>query len=182
MANRTSRLNSRELKLIKKELKSKNGKKCNICKNIFPIKKLIVDHIDNNYLNNNMKNLQLACQGCNIKKNPPYQKERDVDNVCVSKCVSLDEAPKPQSAEMARNMKSEPMFISWLEKEMQCSNKMELEDIVCSGAQYSGVSVDTIRSRYLKKLTSRLGPYSVIEESGLKYIVLKNLNDQNTIK
>ncbi len=182
MANRISRLNSRDLKKIKKNLINRNGQKCNICGNRFSFKKLKVEHINNNYLDNNMENLQLACQSCNIKKNPPYQKKKDVDIVCARECVSLDEAPKPQSAEMARNMKSEPMFISWLEKEMKEHNKMEIEDVVCSGAQYSGVSIDTVRTRYLKKLTSRLGPYNVIEELGVKYIVWKITNYQDSSK
>lgn len=182
MANRTSRLNSRELKKIKISLRNRDGLKCNICKNSLTIKTLIVDHIDNDYSNNNMRNLQLACQSCNIKKNPPYQSKKDVDNMRVGGCVGLDEPPKPQSAEMARNMKSEPMFISWLEKEMKHCNKMELEDVVCSGAQFSGVSIDTVRTRYLKKLTSRLGFYDVIEELGVKYIVWKSTKYPDIIK
>jgi len=183
MANRNSRLSSRELKKIKRELTKRDGQKCKICNNNnIPLKRLLVEHIDNNYKNNNMDNLQLACQSCNIKKNPPYQKIKDVDNVRVRECVSLEETPKPQSAEMARNMKSEPMFIGWLEKEMRHCNKMELEDVVCSGAQYSGVSIDTIRTRYLKKLTSRLGFYDVVEELGVKFIVWKNTKYPDIIR
>jgi len=172
MARRTTRLNSRELKILKQILLSRDGPFCKIGDHEIPFEKLIIDHKDNNYLNEDLDNLQLACQSCNVKKNPAYRaKKKDVDNVCVRVCAEED--PKPQSAEMARNMKSEPLFRYWLDKEMTKNIRMELEDVVDSGAEFAGVSVDTVRCRYLRKLVSRLGPYKIEVIAGTKILAWK---------
>jgi len=172
MAKRTTRTNSRELRIIKEYLLQNEGNICKICNVEFPTEKLIVEHKDNDFTNWQSDNIQLACQSCNISKNPPYRKKRDIDNSCA--CVSVFEEPKPQTAEMARNIKAEPLFRNWLNNEMTRKLRMELEDVINSGAELAGVSVDTIRGRYLKKLTSRLGPYSISEELGEKILIWKN--------
>lgn len=172
MAKRTTRPNSRELKIIKAYLLNRDGCICKICGSETLAEELVVEHIDNNPLNRNDSNLQLAHQKCNIKKNPPYKAKIDIDNVCVR--VRLEDNPKPQSAEMARNLKSEPLCINWIDNEMRSKLRMELEDVINSGAQFAGVSVDTVRNRYLKKLTSRLGPYSIVDEMGVKMLVWKD--------
>jgi hypothetical protein len=173
MAKRTARLNSQELKIIKSNLIKRDGCKCSICGKDLPENKLVVDHKDNDFTNNNADNIQLASQSCNIKKNPPYSGKRDIDFACVRESVSTDEAPKPRSAEMDRNMKSEPKFRDWIIKEMKKYFRMDLNDVIDSGAEYAGVSVDTIRDRYLKKLTSRLGPFRIVEEMGVKILEWK---------
>jgi hypothetical protein len=170
MSKRTSRANSKELKIIKQYLLKRDGSQCSICKRELANNKLFVEHKDNNHLNWEAENLQLACQKCNISKNPPYSNKTNVDYVCVSVC----DEPKPQSYEMYKNMRSEPLFRKWLNKEMTRKLRMRLDDVVDSGAEYSEVSVETVRNRYLKKLTSRLGPYRVIEENGEKIIEWKS--------
>lgn len=172
MARRTTRPNSRELKIIKTYLLNRDGCICKICGCETPAEELVVEHIDNNPLNWDDSNMRLADQKCNIKKNPPYKGKRDIDNVCVS--VELDDNPKPQSAEMARNLKSEPLFRSWLEKEMTKKLRMDLDDVIDSGAEYAGVCVDTVRGRYLRRLKSRLGPYNLELELGKKILVWKD--------
>lgn len=171
MARRTSRANSRELKIIKTYLLARDGNFCKICNIEFPAEKLILDHKDNNHRNWSDENLQLACQSCNIKKDPPYWKIKDVDNVRVRVCVENE--PRPQSAEMAKNMKSEPLFKCWLKREMTKKLRMDLEDVIDSGAQFADISIDTVRGRYLKKLVSRLGPYTIVVELGVKILVWK---------
>jgi len=171
VAKRASRANSRELRKIKSYLIKFYGAECNICGKAFPESKLIIEHKDNNPLNWEEKNLQLACQSCNVKKNPPYRKKRDVDNLRVRVCVEDD--PKPQSAEMLRNMRSEPTFREWLKKEMSAKLEMEIEDIINSGAEVAEISIDTVK-RYLKKLTSRLGPYNLtIDKLKQKFLTWK---------
>ena len=106
MAKRTSRANSKELKIIKQYLLKRDGSQCNICERKLASNKLIVEHKDNNYLNWEPENLQFACQKCNIAKNPPYSNKTDVDNMCVSVC----DEPKPQSYEMYKNIRSESVW------------------------------------------------------------------------
>ena len=183
MAKRISRANARELKIIRsvleKECRKKHGtilceeclgKVCGCKDEKTSAGKLIIEHKDNDHLNWDPDNLQLASQSCNIKKNPPYR--RDVDNVRDTRGVrdTVDEDIKPRSAEMLRNMKSEPTFQNWLKKEMNKKLRMELEDVINSGAHIAEVSIDTTR-RYLKKLTSRLGPYYIeLDSSGIKWL------------
>ncbi len=172
MARRTTRPNSRELKIIRAFLLKRDGNICKICGNEVPESELIVEHLDNNHQNWDDSNLRLACQSCNIKKDPPHGQKKDIDNLCVR--VSAEDEPKPQTAEMARNMRSEPLFRSWIEKEMKKKLRMEINDVIDSGAEYAGVCVDTIRSRYLRRLTSRLGPYNIVMETGFKWLVWKD--------
>lgn len=171
MVTRFSRANSRELKIIKTFLLKKYGNKCYICDNDFPPNQLVIDHVDNDHTNWAEVNLRLACQKHNIRKNPPYSKKKYIDNSCVSVCV--EQEPQPKSLELAINIKAEPKFREWIKNEMKKYLRMDLEDVIDSGAEYAEVSVDTVRSRYLKKLTSRLGPFNVIEEQGIKVLEWK---------
>lgn len=182
MSKRHTRANGRELKVIKswlvKRCIEEHGKLiCDICKNEKTERQLIIEHKDNDFLNWHPENLHLACQSCNIKKDPPYRNPGDIDNVRDGVRVFvqdlLNDEIKPRTAEMQRNMRSEPAFISWLKREMNKKLRMELEDVINSGAHISEVSVDTTR-RYLKKLTSRLGPYNIeLDSSGMKWLVWK---------
>lgn len=173
MTKRISRLNSRELLMIRKFLISRDGHKCNVCGRPGTATKLIVDHVDNDHLNNEKSNLQLCCQSCNIKKNPPYCAKKDVDfshTHLLTNTNSTDLELKPQSIEMYKNMKAEPAFRKWLEKEMRRYLKIEMEEIINSGAEISEVSTYTIRNNYLKKLCSNEGPYEFEVIDGVKYI------------
>ena len=154
MAKRTSRANSIELKKIKLKLISVYGLICQICNHPMPVEKLIIEHIDNDYTNWNEDNLQLACQSCNINKNPPYLIKKDID---FSHSLTPDLQPKPQSSEMERNIKSEPLFREWLKKEMTKKLSLELEHVINSGAEVAEVSTYTVRNNYLRKLTSEAG-------------------------
>ena len=58
-------------------------------------------------------------------------------------------------------------------EEMRKRIRMELDDVVDSGAEIAEVSVDTVRNRYLKKLASRVGIFNVVKEQGMKYLVWK---------
>ncbi|MEO8513454.1 MAG: HNH endonuclease signature motif containing protein [Ignavibacteria bacterium] len=172
MAKRTSRANSRELRIIKKQLLQKFGTVCQICNCTLPLSKLVVEHKDNDFTNWGTENLQLACQSCNIKKNPPYSSKKDID-FSYSHSLSTDMELRPQSIEMARNIKSEPTFRKWFEKLMTQKLRVELEEVINSGAEISEVSTYTIRNNYLKKLCSDAGLYEIEIIDGIKFIKWK---------
>lgn len=174
MTRRYSRLNSRELNAIRKFIISRDGNKCNNCDEE-PIKgKLVVDHIDNNFLNNEPGNLRLICQSCNIRKNPPYSKKTDVDNFSLSLSfpdfevdddylssasdITLDNYP------IWKNLRSEPMFQVWLKKEMTKKLSMDIKQVLNDGANIAKCSSKTTSS-YLEKLVYETGPYKIEKDS-----------------
>lgn len=142
-----------------------------------PAEKLVIDHKDNDPLNGDPDNLQLISQSENIKKNPSKLYNLNKKDVDFSHTLTPTTDPplRPQSVEMAKNMKSEPLFINWLENKMRKYWRVELEQVINSGAQIAGVSTYTIRNNYLKKLTSEEGPYKITLEksTGIKYLEWK---------
>lgn len=170
MTKRLTRLNTREINDIKKYLISKDGNRCKICGEIPNGNKLIIDHIDNNCLNNTPENLQLCCQSCNIKKNPPYREKIDVDNFSLSHSLTDNESDEiylPVFSEVTlenypvwKNLKSEPKFIKWLYKEMSVKLRMEIKQVLNDGANIAGCSSKTTTS-YLDKLVYETGPYKI---------------------
>lgn len=185
MVKRISRLNSRELKQIKSFLISKYGCVCQIDKKEYLPGKLIVDHIDNNPLNNIESNLQLLCQSCNIKKNPPYRENfRDVDNFSLRETESVDEreggyennhtAFSINSYPVWKRLKSEPMFRNWLDGNMQVRLTMPVDQVVNDGANIADCSTKTTWT-YLNKLIYDTGPYYINEDdkTGIRYLKWK---------
>lgn len=185
MVKRASRLNSRELKIIKSYLIRKFGSICQIDKKEYPPSKLVVDHIDNNPLNNHESNLQLICQSCNIKKNPPYKKnKKDVDNFSLGGALSVNECEGDflrsypnigvNSYPVWKNLKAEPLFLSWVEKEMTEKLILQVDQVINDGAYYSDCSTKTAMT-YLNKLVYKLGPYYIHEDekNGIRYLKWK---------
>jgi len=174
MAKRTSRANSRELKEIKKYLLARDGAKCKICGNAKSADKLIVEHIDNDFRNWLDKNLQLACQKCNISKNPPYRKKTDVDNFSLSlsfsdiennnSCLSVASEVTLDNYPIWKNLRSEPMFQVWLKKEMTKKLTMDIKQVLNDGANIAKCSSKTTSS-YLEKLVYETGPYKIEKDS-----------------
>lgn len=186
MANRTSRLNSRELKAIKDFLISRDGANCKICGKEPSKVKLIIDHIDNDFRNNIPENLQLTCQSCNIKKNPPYKLKGDVDNFSLSQSLSLSDIETTcqnltsvplvtlENYPIWKNIKSEPKFQSWLQREMTKKLTMDVKQVINDGANIAQCSSKTTAS-YLDKLVYETGPYCITKdtETGIRMLVWK---------
>ena len=188
MTKRISRLNSRELLMMRKFLISRDGNKCNICGKPGTAKKLIVDHVDNDFLNNEKGNLQLCCQSCNIKKNPPHCSKKDVDNFSLSISHSpipsdLDDSKSYLSSApditlenfpIWKNLRSEPLFQKWLWEEMTRKLTMEVAQVINDGANIAKCSSKTTIA-YLDKLVYETGPYTItkVPENGLRMLCWK---------
>ena len=69
---------------------------------------------------------------------------------------------KVQSAESLKNMQSEPNFRHWLFYQIVHSRQLRLDEVVDCGAEFTGLSPQTIR-RYLDKLTCAIGLYQYQE-------------------
>lgn len=184
MVKRLSRLNSRELKIIKEFLLARDGCKCKICDKYFPADELIVDHIDNDYTNWDPDNLQLANQSCNIKKNPPYRSKKDVDKRGGAEkdegrgrlrlYTEIKAYLNFGDLAMFKNVYGELKFNDWLRKEMTKRMRIPVEEIIYDGANITGLQPKTTRE-YLKKLCYKTGPYERIteESEGIEYLQWK---------
>ena len=102
-----------------------------------------IDRIDNNG-DYKLENCQLICKSCNRKKNPHrlvvYQRE--------------------MTPEMIKNIKGEPTFRRWLVGQICTHRHIQYEDAVSSGAEFCGLSTETIK-RYLRKALSKEGMYEL---------------------
>lgn len=176
LAKRTTPLNGRETKLIKSFLvnktkeESSDGKvRCAGCNDEFIESQLIVDHKDNDNLNNDESNLQLLCRKCNYEKNPPKlfklkgksldnlrEREREGERENIN--AFIDKNLKIDSFSVWKNLKSEPAFTKWLDKEMKKKLRMKWKEVVNSGAFIAECSPKTTEV-YLNKLASPEGPY-----------------------
>ena len=87
-------------------------------------------------------------------------------------------APRPQGPELSINRRAEPAFRRWLLAQFLENPTLQYAtaDILDDGAEYVGVSQDTI-SRYLGKVTSRYGLYRrARNEGGTEYVELRPEN------
>jgi len=158
-------------KRIYEELVRRDGECCYIGGEKGTFETLVIDHLDNNPKNNNRKNLHLVCRSINHAKNP-RGRSRKQSFVCVS--GDMNEDPRPSSAEMAKNLQSEPDFRHWLFMEIWRKGGLELDDVIYSGAAAARCSPETVR-RYTKTQTRRLRPFDVIEDldSKTKHVVFR---------
>lgn len=87
---------------------------------------------------------------------------------------SEPEKTRINSAEFAKNLQSEPDFRHWLFSEVWRNGRVEWEEALDCGAAIGRCSQETVR-RYLKKETSRVRPYRVMEdeETKTKYVVFR---------
>ena len=131
-------------------LAKQDGEFCNICGLSLRqlelwgrTKQLVIDRIDNNS-DYRIENCQLICKSCNRKKNPHrlvvYQREL--------------------TPEMIKNIKGEPTFRRWLVGQICTHRHISYEDTVSSGAEFCGLSTETIK-RYMRKLLSKEGMYEL---------------------
>ena len=148
---------------------SRDGEYCLICKRGPGKVKLQIDHADNNPSNWEADNLHLLCQTHNLQLRvvPVKKKLRTIrwhsaKNVCVrekrygsiSTKVAKDTIDyRSGSVEMKANSMFEPVFTEWLLTNLPIVK----DEAKYSGAQITGCSPMTCE-RYLKKLTSAVGP------------------------
>jgi hypothetical protein len=142
-----------------------DGEECRVCHKKPPEVYLEVDAIDGNHKHDWRSNVQLLCRSCNRRKDPRGKGRRK-----YPLSSSLLEQPKPATAEMAKHLRCQPVFVAWLEEEVRkCGGWILLEDAVNSGAAVADLSVVTIR-RYLSSMASKKGKYQIPEDTEPKII------------
>ena len=180
---RESRLNKREVTLVKAYLVDRDGNKCQICGKVPPEVALEIDHKDGNKKRHYYKNLQLLCKSDNCRKNPRgKKKEKGVDSAqnktkAVSSWKISDDVPRARSLEFIRNNIAEPKFRHYIYQEMKTKTRMLYEDAVDGGAEEGGVQVERA-AKYLQKMVSPAGRFNLVvietDQGKKKYVVWKD--------
>lgn len=130
---------------------ARDGEKCQICKKVPPFVYLEIDHKDGNKSNNPVdgSNYQLLCRSDNRKKDP---RGKGRGKVLIQYGVSMIQ--REMTPEMQRNEKCEGKWRHWLYNTMKRRGRMTIREITFEGAEEVGCSPETIRLRYLPKVTS----------------------------
>jgi hypothetical protein len=124
---------------------SKNGELCQFCGRTSDVMQLVIDHIDNNNVNNNPENLRLLCRRCNYIKNP----RRPVDE-CVNENVH------EEMSELQTSHTKKPLFRRFVWHEINELEEIPEKNILDSVAEELDMSQVTAK-RWLDAMCSSRG-------------------------
>lgn len=136
----------------------RDGEFCQGCTRLLDeIGILEIHHRDGDDTHNKLNNMALLCHGCNHR---------------IPKATQLSQ--REYTPEHKINIEKEPLYQKWLYGELMIHNwHIPLKDAIDDGAYNVGVSVETTK-RYLRKLTSKSGPYAIATgQFGTRYVWLK---------
>lgn len=140
-------LNGRTRKNFYDLLANRDGEYCKCCGKL-PIEcQLVVDHKDNNPLNNDPSNLQLLCRRCNYLKNP----RREPVDLCVSESVA-----DGRITEIDINRRKESLFRKQVFHMINEFGEFPENELKNSISEDIGISPVTA-TRYLDKMCSGRG-------------------------
>lgn len=142
-------INSRLRKYAYGLVKKRDGEKCRICGRKGNSLTLIVDHIDDNDSHNprDGSNWQLLCRRHN---NPHLKNPGQIER--MKRAQAPLDAPESMSAELRKNLRSEPIFQHFVYSYVRKHNAQPFETLVNIGAFKAHCSTITTR-RYLKKFS-----------------------------
>ena len=147
----------------------RDGEKCFVCNKQGNKSTLIVHHLDNNHRNNprDGSNWKLACRHDNYILNPRNSKK-------VKPYIDINTSNDRDlcSPEMKKNMISEPLFRHWLYKMVIKNKGIPKDEAVNAGAEIAGCSPVTIKQRYLPKLLSAEGIYTLDDTSPSNVLII----------
>lgn len=156
-------MNGKTRKKLYAIIAERDGEYCLGCQALPSERQLIVDHIDNNQLNNNLENLQLLCRTCNFNKNPRGA-ERPLD-LCVRSEPS-------RYAAISTNRVKEPLFRGYVYEKLDSDGSLDYKELIYSGAEEVGISPATAK-RYLDKMCSKEGK---LEKYGRRFSIYDRLH------
>jgi len=131
-----------------------------------------VDHMDGNWRNDDPDNIRGLCRSCNARERNLLKKESTEVSVSVSVARDgLGEREPPLTDPVKINRVKEPFFLSLLRgSAFLLSGKMECREFHRLMARMTGLSIVTIRDRYVEKyLDDLLVRYAV---GGVEYYEL----------
>lgn len=167
-----NRFQKTQHELAYKFIAARDGEYCLSCYK-GPRAKLEIDHMDNDISNWNPDNLHLFCQKHNLKMRALEKNEklRTIGFYIATNEQARERMRGQASTEVVREMVDyragtpemqansyyETKFRDWLLAQINAAGFIIKEEAIYSGAEFVGCSPTTIQ-RYLKKLTSQVGP------------------------
>jgi len=143
-------LNGRTRKKWYRYIAQRDGEYCKCCGKLPSEGQLIVDHRDNNPINNSPENLQILCRACNFLKNP----RRPLDQ-----CVRTS-----GSETLYTNRVKEPRFREYVYSRLEDERYLEYDKVIYDGAEEVGISPETAK-RYLRKMCSDSGKLERVRQN-----------------
>jgi len=163
------------------------GFRCIHCEESLEGKNYVFDHLDDNRKHNEYSNIALACQSCNIKKANDFdmkfkaldiKKQREEGSI---KYVETPDAIEETSSERQVNKMLFPLTEQIISERVNSDGHYPLKDSLAeipyiAQKRYGCGAEPTIR-RYIRQLTSKVGPFEIVtDEKGLK-IICKRMNN-----
>ena len=178
-----------KIKICEELVDRDSGYKCFYCKTLFKGKERpIIEHLNDNRLDNRLDNLVLSCQSCNIKKakdkdciyddiaflklekneNQIYLREKNYKKITQSREQEV-------STEISINTKNFDITENFIHDRIESCNSIEYGDtldscvLLCKQKTNHG-SHQCVRN-YISSLTSSVGFYQIVKKNMKKIIV-----------
>lgn len=159
-----SRMNGRNRRKWYPILVQRDGESCKHCGVSGTSKQLVIHHIDDDNGNNHPNNLLLLCRRCNYLNNPRGKGKKARER------ARIEELPTTETIVLSQKYK--PKFRQYVETQVAQKGRVELDDLINSGAEITGASIATIRT-YIPPLISSEGRFQVVTIDGVKYLESK---------
>ena len=170
-------LNSAQRSRLYDQLKRLQGEYCALCggkgyKARGP-DQLVIERKENSH-GYAIDNCQLAHHRCNIRKDP-----RRLSKVNPKRALSVDDVDRKtvRSAELEKSMRAEPIFRRYVIGRIMKEDKVEVKELVNSGAEHclqKGVTISQqTAGRYLDKITSSEGLLMIDDSTETSYVVAR---------
>jgi hypothetical protein len=156
-------------------LARRDGERCYIGGEPGNFNTLVLDHADNDNANNDPRNLHLVCRFINGLKNPRGRGKRKMLSsvyVSVTGSDSMLEPARTLSAEFKKNQEAEPAFRHWIFSETWTKGELPLDEAIDCGAATANCSQESTK-RYVRKETSRVRLYEIVENAETKQKVIR---------
>ena len=167
-------------------LKRDGGFLCFYCRHDLALVEYVYEHLDDDRTNNDITNIVLACQSCNNKKpSSPEMKSKAMEkkkqnqrsNLLRTRERERIEVPspslKPELDISQANFEITHQYLSeTIAVESEVDFKVALDSAVMLCRKKTGTGSQTAVRRYIDSLTSRLGPFMIVQDDQKKRVIV----------
>lgn len=166
------------------------GFRCFYCKQHLSMKSMSFDHLDNNRAHNNIENIVLAHQSCNIKKitNTDFQimaKDKlklNEEEFSVRVKNNHKDTHHDYTSEIGINVGTYEVVEEYLKGETTTDGHVKFNDalysIVYICKEKTGHGSEPAVRRHLNTLTSSVAPYEIIRNDAKEKIIVRRKTTQ----
>ena len=171
------------------QLIERDGFVCYQCGKTLGKNDYVYEHLDDNRLHNNIENLALAHQSCNIKKANDFdmkfkakEKLRQNEEMCLSERKAGEISGNDQySSEISINSTNYSISEQYLTEHVQTDGSILYSDALNSIAylckKQTGHGSEQAVRRYLNQLTCQEAPFMIKKNDEGKRVILKRIGN-----